>query len=270
MGEEILEKEDYLRNAVTFKEEYLKELPDGVKFYHPLPRHREYPTIPTFLDPLSINGWDIQSQNGYFTRIIEIGMVGGKIGEDFNGSHPKLKEYPDDFVKSSETKGDKKADYKIGIKPVEEGIVIDHIELGKNVDIIWSHINKIRQVLNLNCIGSHGVFKSNRTGKHKGIVSLPTIKAFDEAQIKMLGAIAPGCTLNIIKDAKVLKKYRLHMPPRIYNFKEISCKNPKCISFPEHFEKVIPEFYRSESSTFVCKYCEKPHTFYDIWDISDI
>jgi aspartate carbamoyltransferase len=81
----------------------------------------------------------------------------------------------------------------------------------------------------------------------------------------MLGAIAPGCTLNIIKEGHVIKKYRMKMPPRIYNFKEISCKNEDCISNPKYFEGVTQEFYRSQESTFVCKFCEKPHTFQNVW-----
>lgn len=57
------------------------------------------------------------------------------------------------------------------------------------------------------------------------------------------------------------------MPPRIYNFDEISCKNESCISNPKNFEGVRKDFYRAGDTTFVCRYCERPHNFNEIWDI---
>jgi aspartate carbamoyltransferase len=57
------------------------------------------------------------------------------------------------------------------------------------------------------------------------------------------------------------------MPPRIYNFEEISCKNPDCISHPEHHENAMTVFYRSGDNTFSCRYCERPHAFREIWNL---
>lgn len=79
--------------------------------------------------------------------------------------------------------------------------------------------------------------------------------------------MAPGCTLNLIKDSRVMKKYRLAMPPRIYNFEQISCKNEACVSHPSHQEGVEPVFYRSGERAFVCRYCDREHEFGEIWDV---
>ncbi|MBT3275017.1 MAG: aspartate carbamoyltransferase [Spirochaetales bacterium] len=266
MGEQVLEKADFLRGAVTFSRDNLQSLPETTQFYHPLPRHREHPTVPAFLDSTPLNGWDEQSINGYFTRITEIGMLAGKIGEDFEGVHQERLEPGDDFVEEAEIHSDRKPEYKVGIKPVDEGIVIDHIGKGRTIENIWSQIDQIRRIMKLNYRSSHGVYHTNDPKDFKGIISLPDILSFDERQIKMLGAIAPGCTFNIVKDKKVIRKYRLHIPPRIYNFDEISCKNEGCISFPEHYQHVRKEFFRSDGFTFVCNYCEKPHQFEEIWD----
>ena len=43
---------------------------------------------------------------------------------------------------------------------------------------------------------------------------------------------------------RVVKKYRLSMPPRIYGFDEISCKNELCISAPANLEGATTEFLR--------------------------
>jgi hypothetical protein len=46
------------------------------------------------------------------------------------------------------------------------------------------------------------------------------VTSFGEHDLKKLAAIAPGCTLNLVRDHRVVKKYRLSMPPRIYGFDE--------------------------------------------------
>jgi len=266
MGDKLLDKEAQFRQAVTFQREFLSRVPDGTKFFHPLPRHSVTPTIPPFLDRTPLNGWDEQSMNGYFTRIIELAMIGGRLGADFRGEPRSVRVFRDDFVIDAEVRKARKQDYKIGIKPVENGIVIDHIGKGSPVDEIWRHIGKIREILDLNVVSSQGVFTSHQeSGLFKGLISLPDIHDFDERQIKMLGAIAPRCTVNIIRESSVIKKYRLEMPPRVYNLPGISCKNEDCISSPAHHEPVQAEFYRSGASTFVCRYCERPHEFKEIW-----
>ncbi|HLP58898.1 MAG TPA: aspartate carbamoyltransferase, partial [Candidatus Deferrimicrobium sp.] len=66
MGDQVLKRQDELREKITFKEKFLSKLPDNTFFYHPLPRHKLHPTIPTFLDPLPLNHWERQSINGMF------------------------------------------------------------------------------------------------------------------------------------------------------------------------------------------------------------
>ncbi|MBN1685001.1 MAG: aspartate carbamoyltransferase [Spirochaetales bacterium] len=267
MGEQVLEKADHLRNSVTFSRDFLSKVPEGTKFYHPLPRHREHPTIPSFLDTTPFAAWDEQSINGYFTRIVEIGMLSGLLGDDFAGEHRDFSEPPEEYIEEVPVKRGKKPEYKVGIKPVDNGIVIDHIGKGRDIGSIWTQIDQIRRIMRLDCRSSHGVYHTNDPSLYKGLISLPDILAFDESQIKMLGAIAPGCTLNIIKEKQVRSKYRLHMPPRLYNFAQISCKNDNCVSFPAHHQHVLPEFRRADGTTFVCIYCERPHRFEEIWDI---
>ncbi len=272
MGESVLEKAPQLRQAVTFRKDMLGLLPEGCRFYHPLPRDRAAPTNPTFLDDTPLNGWDGQSANGYWVRIALIGMLSGLLGSDFAGERLPERESVDDFVREALVSERQKPEYKVGIKPVEEGIVIDHISSGEPVAAIWDHIDAIRRTLGLHVRGGHGVFHNNK-GTYKGIISLPEVTLFDERDLKKLAAIAPGCTLNLVKAHKVVKKYRLSMPPRIYGFEEISCKNENCVSAPKNMEGAITEFLRkgdpgkTEGARFVCRYCEREHEFRDIWDI---
>ncbi|MBL8968887.1 MAG: aspartate carbamoyltransferase [Spirochaetaceae bacterium] len=272
MGDAVLEKADSLRGALTFRRDQLGRLPEGARFYHPLPRDRAKPTNPQFLDELPLNGWDAQSANGYWTRIVLLGMVSGLLGADYQGARYAPESYEDDFVKEAPVELHSKPEYKVGIKPVEEGIVIDHIASGRPIGEIWDYVDAARRILSLNVRSSHGVYHTN-SGDFKGIISLPDVTSFGERDLKKLAAIAPGCTLNLIRGHRVVKKYRLQMPPRIYSFDEISCKNPACVSAPAHQEGLSPEFLRKapaageSATTFVCKYCEKEHAFREIWDV---
>jgi aspartate carbamoyltransferase len=145
--------------------------------------------------------------------------------------------------------------------------VIDHIAKGQPESEIWNRVDKIRRILKLNVRGSHGVFHTNDPKEFKGIISLPDIKEFDPTELKKLAAVSPGCTLNIIRDRSVRRKYRLSMPPKIYKFSEISCKNTECVTFPGAYQHVQPHFFRTGGETFTCRYCGKRHAYGDIWDL---
>jgi aspartate carbamoyltransferase len=269
MGDEVRERETELRRAVTFRDQFLDRLPEMTRFFHPLPRHREKPVIPSFLDTTPLNGWDEQSINGYFTRIIELAMVAGRLGEDFRGESPPKDEDNESFITEIPVtrKTDVKDRFKVGIKPVTAGTVIDHIAKGQPEEEIWNRVDKVRRTLKLNVRSSHGVFHTNDPNEFKGIVSLPNILEISHTELKKLAAVSPECTLNIIRDSSVIKKYRLSMPPKIYKFSEISCKNPECVTFPGAYQHVQPFFYRTGGETFTCRYCGKRHDYGDIWDI---
>ncbi|PNR96312.1 bifunctional aspartate carbamoyltransferase catalytic subunit/aspartate carbamoyltransferase regulatory subunit [Petrotoga sp. 9PWA.NaAc.5.4] len=269
MGEDILEKEHLLRKSVTFNKNFLDFLPEGTKFYHPLPRHKVYPTIPNFLDPLPVNGWESQAINGFWTRIILLSMFGGALNAPFDTSIKPVEVNEEDFIISAPithgTKGVLK-EGKRGIKPIENGTVIDHIAKGQNPDKIYETIMKIRKILKLYEIDSaDGIFKS-ADGNFKGYISLPDVY-LSKKEIKKLSAISPNTTVNIIKDSHVVEKYRITLPPFIYGFEELKCKNENCITNPIHNENIHVSFTRGKKDDLICNYCETSHTFEEIWNI---
>ncbi|WGS64693.1 bifunctional aspartate carbamoyltransferase catalytic subunit/aspartate carbamoyltransferase regulatory subunit [Marinitoga aeolica] len=268
MGEDILEKEFILRKAVTFKKDFLTLLPQNVKFYHPLPRHKIYPTIPTFLDDLPLNGWEKQAINGYWTRIILLSMFGGALKTNFDLTPQKEKKDEEFIINAPITNGTKgvQKDGKRGIKPIANGTIIDHIAKGKSSDEIYSTIMKIRKIMKLYDIDSaDGIFKSE-DGNLKGYISLPD-RYLSKKEIKKLSAISPNVTVNIIKDSRVTEKYRIKLPPKVYGFEELRCKNENCITNPIHGENVKGSFIKDENGNLVCEYCETPHNYDEIWNI---
>lgn len=267
MGEDILEKAHLLKKAVTFRKDMLDKIPEGTKFYHPLPRPKIDPEIPTFLDTLPLNGWEHQAINGYWVRVVLLSMLGGALLADFDTTK-KREELSDDFIIPAPivdgTKGVAK-EGKRGIKPISNGTVIDHIAKGKTTEEIYNTIVKIRKILKIYDVDSaDGIFKS-ADGNYKGYISLPD-KYLSFKEIKKLAAISPNTTVNIIKDSRVVEKYRLQLPPRIYNFDEIRCKNENCITNPAHGENISASFIQVDGK-FVCEYCETPHEYHEIWNV---
>lgn len=270
MGEQILKRQDELRAAVVFRSEWIQLLPEGTKFYHPLPRHRVHPTIPTFLDDTPLNGWERQSINGMYVRIVLLALVSGKIGEDFSGIAHNCERVDEEYitlVPPNETKPKVDDTYSEGVRPIRDGLVIDHICKGDDPVTIRRHMALISRVMNLDD-GKGGEWVSTskqEENSYKGIIFRPGTRVLDRKDLKRLAAVAAGCTLNLIKDGQVVAKYRTHLPPRIYNFDDLSCNNEACISHPSHAEGVPARFIRTRDNRYACAYCGTVHTFKEIW-----
>jgi aspartate carbamoyltransferase len=271
MGEQILKRQDELRAKVTFRKEFMRHLPKGSKFYHPLPRHRVHPTIPTFLDETSLNGWERQSINGMYVRIVLLALIAGKIGTDFTGEERQKGRNDEEYilqVESSMPSADKKEDaYSEGVRPIRDGLVIDHICRGDDPATIRRHMALIIKIMGLDDgKGGEWISTSKKdSGQFKGIVFRPGTRELDRKDLKRLAAVAAGCTLNIIRDGSVVAKYRTHLPPRIYNFDDLACNNEACISHPSHAEGVPARFERTRDNRYACAYCGTVHTFKEIW-----
>jgi len=267
MGDDILKIAQVLREKISFRQEFMQYLPKGTVFYHPLPRHKEHPTIPVFLDSTSLNGWEEQSINGKMVRIVLLGLIAGKFGDDFCQKPELNRDLKETFIEEVSIDADRPLKrYAEGVNPIPHGIVIDHICRGEDEKEIRAHIGRIINVMELFGKGGEWISSSREdSGTMKGIIFRPGNDSLTESQINRLAAIAPGSTLNIIEDSRVIKKLKLHMPPRVYNLDTISCRNEECISHPSHGENIPADFLKISENTFVCRYCEKVHTFKEIW-----
>mmetsp|Transcript_32090 Transcript_32090/g.92085 ORF Transcript_32090/g.92085 Transcript_32090/m.92085 type:complete len:592 (+) Transcript_32090:59-1834(+) len=310
MGEKVLQKSLELRRAVTFQREFVNMLPPGTRFFHPLPRDARYPTLPFWLDNTELNGWDQQSQNGYFTRIILLGMFGGLLGKDFRpevesplAALPDLNVHPtspkpderrqsfdarqspvvaaSDFIKevAREDQAKDSSSDEVGLVPLKNGVIIENLAEGQTVEKIWGLMYMVRSILGLNNVGGQGVYRSpSNPDVARGFISVPDmdIGSWDRQPLKKLAAMAPGSTLKVVEDGHIFKEYRLQVPPRIYNFPDISCKNLACVSHPGNMQHEVKPYFRrveskngngaAETWAFSCKYCEMLHDFWQIWD----
>lgn len=269
MGDRILQRQEELKRAITFKRSYMPLLKEGTKFYHPLPRHKVTPTIPTFLDDTPLNGWERQSINGMYVRIVLLALIGGKVGQDFKPQEPVVKQERAEYIFEVDLSKAPTREKEIseGVKPIHNGLVIDHICRGDSPSEIRDHMRLISSVLGLDDGKGGEWVSSGRKGEvsFKGIIFRPDASELTRKHLKRLAAVSPGCTLNIIRNGKVEKKFRLHMPPRIYNFDDLACTNEACISHPLQSENVPAHFTRTNENLFACAYCDKTHSFKEIW-----
>ncbi|MBO5067886.1 MAG: aspartate carbamoyltransferase regulatory subunit [Clostridia bacterium] len=132
------------------------------------------------------------------------------------------------------------------IDPIKNGIVIDHIEAGKGMEVYnFLHLDELECTVAL--IKN---VPSKKTGK-KDIIK---IDADIDVKLDVLGYIAPEVTVNVIKDGKTVEKKQLELPLTVKNV--IKCKNPRCITSIEqgivHTFKLVDK----ENRVYRCIYCE--------------
>ena len=134
----------------------------------------------------------------------------------------------------------------MNIDSITNGIVIDHIEAGKSMEIY-----KYLGLENLDCsVAIIKNVKSKRTGK-KDI-----IKIDDDIDINMdiLGYIDTNITVNIIKNGEIIKKAHMELPEKLVNI--VKCKNPRCITSVEQEIEQVFNLTDRKNKTYRCKYCE--------------
>ena len=139
----------------------------------------------------------------------------------------------------------------LNISGLKEGIVLDHIEAGKSLDIYYN--------LGLDQLECQvAIIKNARSNKmgRKDIIKIEGM--MDHLDLQVLGYIDHNITVNIIRDNASVEKKALKLPKKITNV--IHCKNPRCIT---SIEQELPHvFYLSDekSETYRCMYCEEKYS----------
>lgn len=140
----------------------------------------------------------------------------------------------------------------MNIDGVSTGIVLDHIQAGKSMDIY-----KLLKLDKLSC--SVAVIQ-NATSTKYGKKDIIKIDDMIELDMDILGYIDPNITVNIVKDGKLYKKEHLELPETLINV--IKCKNPRCITSVE--QEIVQSFKLSdrEKKIYRCEYCDVEHKEY--------
>ena len=134
----------------------------------------------------------------------------------------------------------------MNIDSINNGIVIDHIEAGKSMEIY-----KYLGLENLDCsVAIIKNVKSKKSGK-KDIIKIDNDM---DVNTDILGYIDTNITVNVIKDGKIIKKTHMELPEKLVNI--VKCENPRCITSEEREIDQIFELTDRENKIYRCKYCE--------------
>lgn len=135
----------------------------------------------------------------------------------------------------------------MNVDSLERGIVIDHIQAGKSMEIY-----KFMELDKLDC--SVAIIKNARSGKSekKDIIKIENTTDVD---LNVLGFIDPNITVNIIEGGRIVEKKHLTMPKEVVNV--VKCKNPRCIT---SVEQELPQVFKLvEGEKYRCMYCEEEY-----------
>ena len=136
----------------------------------------------------------------------------------------------------------------LNISGLQEGVVLDHIQAGKSLDIYY-HLGLDRLT---DC--QVAIIKNARSNKmgRKDIIKVEG--PIDNIDLDVLGYIDHNITVNVIRDNKITEKKALKLPKKITNV--IRCKNPRCITSTER--ELPQEFVLTdrERRVYRCLYCE--------------
>ena len=138
------------------------------------------------------------------------------------------------------------------VDSIKNGIVIDHIEAGKGM--------KIYRFLNLDRLTCPVALLKNVVSAQKGKKDIIKIDGTLDIDLGVLGYIAPGITINIIRDGKIARKVHPQLPELVTDV--IRCKNPRCITSVEQEIKHIFKLVDREKKIYRCAYCDVEHKEY--------
>ena len=134
------------------------------------------------------------------------------------------------------------------ISPIENGIVLDHITVGKGMELY-----KALGLDELDCLVA--VINNAYSNKAKcGRKDIIKIDAEIDLNFDVIGYFDPGITVNIIKDGVNTKLDKIEPPATLEGI--IKCKNPRCIT---SVEQELPHVFKltdRENKVYRCIYCD--------------
>lgn len=137
----------------------------------------------------------------------------------------------------------------LNVDSLERGVVIDHIQAGKSMEIY-----KFLELDKLDC--SVAIIQNARS-KKCGKKDIIKIENEIDIDLDVLGFIDPNISVNIINHGTIIEKKKLSLPETITNVAK--CKNPRCIT---SVEQELPHVFKladRSKALYRCIYCEQEY-----------
>ncbi|MCD7767764.1 MAG: aspartate carbamoyltransferase regulatory subunit [Oscillospiraceae bacterium] len=132
------------------------------------------------------------------------------------------------------------------IGQIKNGIVLDHITVGRGMDIY--------NILHLGELDCTVAMIKNAESQKMGQKDIIKIGQAMDLNLDILGYIDPGITVDIIRDGKRVEKKQLTLPETITDV--IRCKNPRCITSVEQGLTHIFRLADPKNKVYRCIYCD--------------
>jgi aspartate carbamoyltransferase catalytic subunit len=239
------------KSAAQFTMDHLNMSKDSFGLMHPLPIDKTNPSIVPEVDGHAKAIYKTQAGNGVPTRLTELALSLGLLGDDFSGESWSEETPSESYIDELEVV-EKPVRTDVSIRPIREnGVVIDHMAPYKEDALV-----KVLRVRERHDIYRAATVKSlRRPGTVKGMLMIED-RELCENEIRTVAAISPGCTVNTIVDGKVRRKFKLALPARIEGIPGMLCTNRGCITRPEHQESVGALMLRTDTEAVRCYFCD--------------
>ena len=134
----------------------------------------------------------------------------------------------------------------MNIDAVKNGIVLDHIPAGRSMEIY--------KALELEKLDCQVAIIRNAQSEKMGKKDILKIDADVDLDFTVLGYLAPGITVNIIRNGVRAEKRCLELPTEVRGV--IHCRNPRCITSVEQELEQVFRLTDRENRVYRCWYCD--------------
>ena len=132
------------------------------------------------------------------------------------------------------------------IDSIHNGYVIDHIPAGSAMTL-YTH-------LGLEKLGCPVAMIMNASSKRMGKKDIIKIDGDLDLSLDVVGYLAPGATVNVIRDGRLLEKRTLDLPEQLTGV--VRCRNTRCITSTERDLPAVFRLTDREKRVYRCVYCE--------------
>ncbi|HEY3356586.1 MAG TPA: aspartate carbamoyltransferase [Polyangia bacterium] len=244
------------RDMFLFTLDMLEGTKDHFGVGHPLPDNKEFPAIHPAVKRHPKFWPKRQAGNGVPTRLVEMALSLGLLGEDFAGQVYAPPPADRGFSAERSVEGSKERSGPVDIRPIDNGTVIDHVEGDPYVVEKVSRLLALRERGDIFRMGVVEPLKRPET--RKGVLMVKDRFLGDE-ELRLVATLAPGCTVNDIQAGRVVRKRDLFLPGLVEGLPEMQCTNHRCITRREYHEHVAPKASRlgtgAGAKIVKCFYC---------------
>lgn len=138
----------------------------------------------------------------------------------------------------------------MNIEPIQNGVVIDHIEAGRAMQLY--------KLLNLGSLDASVALIKNVPSKKMGKKDIIKIDADIDLDFDVIGFVDPSATVDIIRNGVLVEKKSIALPEKLTNV--IFCKNPRCITSVEQEIEHIFKLSDPDKKEYRCIYCETKYS----------